>query len=277
MLQVHSNGYLKYACIFFTLLLPATGSARDTYFSPNCGSCHALAAPTCNGCHVHGSHPDYLASAVGTLNLKVTTDKTNYVEGEPITITLAGGHMADFKGWVGVRVYDASGLEVTRKQAQLGCAPAPTQFGNKCDLPMKLAVPAKFGWTKLYASWAGNQFDRAGAAYGNSLGNIFGVGRRPLTDGGGNQVINHIEEIVVTGEFSVALAPPTPIPTPTPTPVPSQEGAGAEPSPADSQAPATPHSTTKKAPGGGAFDLAFILCIVFMCVISYAAESKIKP
>jgi hypothetical protein len=189
---------------------------------------------------VHGTHVDYVPSGVGALNLKVTTDKTAYVEGDPIVVTLEGGHMADFKGWVGVRIYDASGAEVTRKQAQLGCAPYPTQFGNKCDLPMKLTVPAQLGWTRLYASWAGNQYDRSGAAFGTLLGNTFGAGRRPLKDAGGNQVTNHIEEIVATGTFSVTPAPPKPTPEPEPEPQPApapspDDGSGGETPSADSE------------------------------------------
>jgi hypothetical protein len=212
-----------FAFVPFLFLFPGSAVARDTYFSPNCGSCHTTTMPTCNGCHVHGTHPDYLPNAVGTLNLKASVDKTTYVEGDPIVVTLEGGHMADFKGWVGARVYDASGTEVTRKQAQLGCAPYPTQFGNKCDLPMKLSVPAKLGWTRLYMSWAGNQYDRTGATFGAQLGTTFGAGRRALTDAGGNQVTNHVEEIVATGTFTVTPAPPMPTPAPQPTPEPNPD------------------------------------------------------
>lgn len=277
MLMVRSVVFSFAAFILFALLLPSPAIARDTYFSPNCGSCHTAAKPTCNGCHVHGTHPDFLASTVGTMNLKTSTDKTTYLEGDPIVVTLEGSNMADFSGWVGMRIYDASGTEVTRKQAQLNCAPYPAQFGDKCDLPMKLSVPAKLGWTRLYASWAGNQFDRSGAAFGTLLGSTFGAGRRPLNDGTGNQVANHIEEIVATGTFTVTPAPPKPIPDPMPTPAPTPPtdagtgnsssstdtgGSGSSSGTSSGSTPSTSSSTTKQAGGSGAFDLYFLGALV---------------
>lgn len=275
MLIVRSVAYSFVVWMSCAVLLPSPAAARDTYFSPNCGSCHSTAKPTCNGCHVHGTHPDFLAATVGTINLKTSTDKTSYVEGDPIVVTLEGSNMADFSGWVGVRIYDASGTEVTRKQAQLSCAPYPAQFGDKCDLPMKLSVPAKLGWTRLYAAWAGNQFDRSGAAYGTLLGTTFGAGRRPLKDGSGNQVTNHIEEIVVTGTFTVTPAPPKPVPDPIPetppTPVPTpdpgagngtssteQAGSGSDASNPSGGTPSTTSSTTKQTAASGAFDVFFL-------------------
>jgi hypothetical protein len=273
MLLVRSTVLSFTTFFFFALFLPSTGSAREAFFeSNNCSNCHAATARTCNGCHVHGTHPNY--NAVGTLNLKATTDTTTYVEGDPISVTLEGGNLADFSGWVGVRVYDASGTEVTRKQLQLGCMPNPTQFGNKCDLPMTLSVPAQLGWTKLYMSWAGNEFDRTGAAYGTLLGNAFGVGRRPLKDGSGNQVTNHIEEIVATGLFVVTPAPPQPTPTPAP-----DQGAGGGSNDAPSTSTAT--STTKQEAGAGALDLSFSVIFVFAGLLSalraFARQARGRP
>ncbi|MBI3777136.1 MAG: hypothetical protein HY273_16590 [Gammaproteobacteria bacterium] len=271
MLLVRSTVAAFATIIFCVLLPPVTGSARDIYFSPQCGSCHTTAAPTCNGCHVHGTHPDYLAGAVGTLNLKAATDKTAYVEGDPILVMIEGGHMADFKGWVGVRVYDSSGAEVTRKQTQLGCSPYPTQFGNKCDLPMKLSVPAQLGWTKLYMSWAGNQYDRTtGAAYGTLLGNTFGAGRRPLKDDSGNAVANHIEEIVMTGTFAVTPAPPQPVSTPTPAPNQNPGGGSTGTS-------STPNA--KQDAGAGALDPSFVIVFLLpgLFCIARCKTTKARP
>jgi len=252
---------------FFALLLPFTGSAREAFFvDNNCSSCHTATARTCNGCHVHGTHPNY--NAVGTLNLKATTDTTTYVEGAPINVTIEGGNLADFSGWVGVRVYDASGTEMTRKQLQLGCAPNPTQFGNKCDLPMTLSVPAQLGWTKLYMSWAGNEFDRTGAAFGALLGNAFGGGRRPLKDDNGNQVTNHVEEIVMTGTFAVTPAPPKPITTPTPTPTPSSSPEGGS-----NNTPSKP--ATSQEGGGGALDFSFMAIFVIAGLFAFGRSQEV--
>lgn len=268
---IRSAVYSIVSFISLALFLPDDANARDTYFSPNCSSCHLAAKPTCNGCHVHGTHPDFVVDAVGTLNLKASSDKTTYVEGDPIVVKLEGSNMADYSGWVGVRIYDASGLEVTRKQSQLGCEPYPTVLGNKCDLPMELSVPAKLGWTRLYASWAGNVFDRNGAAFGSLLGTTFGAGRRPLRDGAGNQVANHIEEIVATGTFTVTPAPPKPTPEPTPTPTPDP-GSGDEPPSTDTGGdsgassgggtPSASSSTTEQTSAAGAVDWFFIALLV---------------
>lgn len=256
--------------VFVSSLLPGMAGARDSYFSPNCGSCHIESKRTCNGCHVHGTHPGFLASEVGTMNLRASTGKATYVEGDPIAVTLEGSNMADFSGWVGVRIYDASGAEVTRKQAQLACAPYPAQLGDKCDLPMTLSVPAKLGWTQLYAAWAGNQFDRSGAAFGTLLGTTFGAGRRPLRDSSGNQVALHIEEIVATGTFTVTPAPPQPTPAPTPTPTPTPgtgTGGNNGSSSGGGQSPPTSSTSTQQSGGSGAFDWAVFGVLVITGVI----------
>ncbi len=264
--------------------LSGVAAARDTYFSPNCGSCHTVANPTCNGCHLHGVHGDIVKSGVEPFNLTAKTDKTSYVGGEAIVISLEGGNMGDFKGWVGVRIYDSAGVEVTRKQAQLDCAPYPTVAGTRCDLPMKLSIPAKEGWTRLYASWAGNQYDRSGAVFGSVIGASFGAGRRALRDGSGNQVANHIEEIVATGTFSVSPAPPMPVPEP---PVDngdsassgSDTGSGSngtanagDTSASDSTGSGAPPATSagtsqQKSGGGGSFDIWIILFLVVAAAI----------
>jgi len=263
MSTIRSAVYSFAAFIACAWLLPGTGAAQETYFARDCIGCHVNTERTCNGCHMHGTHLD--VKVVSKMNLTASTDKTTYVEGDPIVVTLDGSNMADFKGWVGARIYDVSGTEVTRKQDQLGCAPDPTVVGNKCDLPMKLNVPATLGWTKLYASWAGNQADRPGAAFGALLGNTFGAGRRPLKDGSGNQVANHIEEIVATGTFAVTPAPPKPIPepTPTPTPPPAQgSGGGSSNTDAGSSGGTQSTSTTQASAGAGAFDLWFALLLL---------------
>ena len=123
---------------FFAVILAAAvqfvatnAQAQSSYFTARgCTSCHASpVTSTCAGCHYHSG------------SLTATKNKTtSYSPGETVTITVSSSGART--GWVGVRLYDQSGIEIARStgnQSGMGgsatfpavlSAPAPTAAGN---------------------------------------------------------------------------------------------------------------------------------------------------
>ncbi|MBL0226077.1 MAG: hypothetical protein IPQ16_11050 [Geobacteraceae bacterium] len=107
--------------------------AQSSYFSSRgCTGCHSTpVAASCAGCHEHSG------------NLTATKNKTtSYAPGETVTVTLTSSGARS--GWIGVRLYDQSGVEIARSagnQSGMGgsatfgalsavSAPAPAAAGS---------------------------------------------------------------------------------------------------------------------------------------------------
>lgn len=193
-------------------LVPGISFAQSSYYNTSCSSCHgaAPASPmTCNGCHGHGTHA---SGNRGSMNLVASTDKSSYVAGETIKVTLSGGMEPQSTGWVGIRIYDANGAEVSKRNRDYRCTRSPASAATACDLPMEISITAQAGWTELYVAWAGNVSDSSGSpspAQGAPVTGAISAGSRALKDQLGNQIADHIEEIIKTSnQFSVTSPAP---------------------------------------------------------------------
>ena len=167
------------------------------------------------------------------MNLAASTDKSSYVAGEKIKVTLAGGMQPQSTGWVGIRIYDTSGVEVSTRKRDYRCTRSPEGAITACDLSAEISITAQAGWTALYVAWVGNEFELSSptVARGAPVTGAISVGSRPLKDQSGIQTIaGHIEELVLTNSFSVT---------------------------ADA-------TDTPKASGGGSFDWIFISGLIGM-------------
>jgi hypothetical protein len=106
-------------------LITTTAYAQSTYFtSRGCVNCHsAPVAATCAGCHQHS----------GTLT--ATKNKTtSYAPGETVSITLSSSGAR--AGWIGVRLYDQSGVEIARATG------TQSGMGGSAVYPAVLSAPA---------------------------------------------------------------------------------------------------------------------------------------
>jgi len=196
---------LRVAVVRLSLLLSAwamltcASYAQDTYYNRDCSSCHgsAPASPkTCNGCHAHGTHASGNRT---TMNLEAKVDKATYVVGDTVKVTLSGGMLSQATGWVGIRVYDKSGAEVSARKRDLHCTRISGDSTTPCDLqPLDLFITAQAGWTELYVAWAGNASDDIahGAVKGAAATGPISAGSRALKDKDGNEIAGHAEEIV---------------------------------------------------------------------------------
>jgi len=162
-------------------------------------NCHTESPVTCNGCHGHGTHKDFNKNSI---NLLATTDKSSYVVGDDISVTLKGGYIDG--GWVRVNVYDSSGTPLVSNSTE--CPHNAASYASTCDLPVTLKTRAVAGMTSLYVGWMGNEYDTAGAKNGDAIASGIGVGKRATS------TARHIEEVVLTNTFTVADSTPAPAP-----------------------------------------------------------------
>lgn len=218
----------------FSIVGFPTAHATETLYKHECNGCHS-GPPTCNGCHAHGTHK--LTADQMALNLVAKTDKTEYLAGEEITVTLEGSDdVGTDTGWIRVKLYDDKGVELAQ---------------SKTEFPAKLTTRAYAGTTSLYMSWVGYDYDGAGAKYGSPLDTTIGTGMRLSFLAGVHVNERHIEEIVQTNTFSVR--------DPTETPESSTPDAST-----DRAANNGDGNTTS---GGGAFDLAWLLGLTLLLTL----------
>lgn len=176
------------------MFAPVTSFAESSYFNSMCSTCHAPSPSTCNGCHGHGTHG---TDQKNSLNLSAETDKTSYVVGDDITVTLKGGYKAQTTGWVRVNLYDKKGVLLVSNKAE---CPHNVASYTQCDLPVKLKVRAQADMVDLYVAWMGNAYDSVGAVTGVDVTSTIGVGKRAVSPTG------HVEEIVLTNAFTVTTS-----------------------------------------------------------------------
>ncbi|MBI3774427.1 MAG: hypothetical protein HY273_02540 [Gammaproteobacteria bacterium] len=178
------------ACVLgllgFSIVGFPTAHATSTLYKRECNGCHS-GPPTCNGCHAHGVHK--ITADRMALNLAAKTDKTEYIAGEDITVTLTGSDaVGTDTGWIRVKLYDDKGVELGQ---------------DKTEFPAKLTTRAYAGTTTLYMSWVGYDYDGEGAMYGQPIDTTFGAGQRLSFLAGLHLTERHIEEIVQTNAFIV--------------------------------------------------------------------------
>ncbi|MBI3775857.1 MAG: hypothetical protein HY273_09950, partial [Gammaproteobacteria bacterium] len=145
------------------------------------------------------------------MNLAVKTDKSSYVVGDSIKVTLSGGMQPLSTGWVGIRVYDKNGTEVSKRIRDTHCTRIPGDSTTPCDLlPLDLFITAQAGWTELYVAWAGNATDDTvnNAVKGAAVTAPISAGNRVLKDKIGNDIAGHVEEILKVS-FAVTDAAPS--------------------------------------------------------------------
>lgn len=177
--------------VFALALLHAPAAhGQSSYYTTYCAPCHSSAttASTCAGCHAHGTHS---SSSKSDVNLKATTDKTNYAPGETVSVTITGGYRS---GWVRAILYDQNGTEVKRSTG-------PTGMGGGTSFPIVLTAlaSAAAGTYTSKAAWYGNEYDlgdRGGTTF-------FGPNWMPEPNNP-----NHGREIVSTNSFTVTAAAP---------------------------------------------------------------------
>jgi hypothetical protein len=145
----------------------AQGGTNGYFFTRGCADCHgAPTAATCAGCHEHS----------GTLT--ATKNKTtSYTPGETVTITLTSSGARS--GWIGVRLYNQSGVEIARSTGN------QSGMGGSAVYPAVLSAPAPatagtYNWRIAY--------------FGNENG-----------DGGGDV---HSEKSVTVPISVASVAPP---------------------------------------------------------------------
>jgi hypothetical protein len=194
------------------VLLPSASFANYGYYEAQCASCHSIAPylspTTCNGCHAHGTHASSSPTALAARNLVATVDKSSYVVGDTIKVTLSGGFKTQTDGWVGVRIYDKNGIEVSARKRDYHCTRTPGDATTPCDLAAEVSVTAQEGWTELYVAWAGSEEEYQYITPVTAVTSPISPGSRALMDKNGNAVSRHVEEIVkVTVAVTAAPAP----------------------------------------------------------------------
>lgn len=186
---------IKKSATFRMLLMPlgvfmclgTAAQAQPTYFtSRGCAVCHAPPViATCNGCHSHGTHPNFAKNAI---NVAGTTNKSSYAPGETVTVTITGGY---YTGWFRAVLYDQNMVELARSTGN------DSGMGGSAIYPATLSAPAPatpgtFSWK---VAWYGNLYDAIGATFGP------GWSPDPNNPGHGSEIVT------ISAPFTVAAAP----------------------------------------------------------------------
>ncbi len=181
-------------CLFVAALalvyaIPKAG-AFGTFYDANCTACHSSTVNTCNGCHSHGVHS---SSAKSDINVTGMTDKSTYLPGENVIVTITGGYRT---GWIRAILYDQTMTELARSSCPGGMGGCTTSV-----YPVTLTVPAPAmpGTYTWNVSWYGNQFDATGAFFQPTCSDIVTTNCwKPSSNP------NHGEEIVSINSFTVS-------------------------------------------------------------------------
>jgi len=168
---------VKFAIVALMSALGALSSlpsarAQSGYFSTvppawpttqACTGCHTTAdfpSGTCAACHGHGTHPN---STKNTMNLTATPDKTTYLPGEAIAITITGGYR---NGSARAKLWDkdCSSVSCTTQDYVVGKGNLlngqNASFGSSLNTTLNWNVPTQPGTYTWSASWYGNIYDR---------------------------------------------------------------------------------------------------------------------
>ena len=84
---------------------PTEATAYDYFYDQSCAQCHGPTR-TCSGCHAHGVHG---LSNKQDFNVAAKANKTIYVPGEDVVVTVTGGYRC---GWVRMLLLDNQMAEV---------------------------------------------------------------------------------------------------------------------------------------------------------------------
>lgn len=186
--------------------------------------CHDTVAVTntCDGCHAHGTHS---STATGGIAIVATSDKTAYVLGETITVSLATGN-ASKGNWIRATLYDSSSNVLDQSSgtcdATTSTGMPPSCSNGETFNQIGLTVSADTlgtGTHNLTASWYGHDFDRAGGNFGTTTTSVTQAGY--MADVGNT---NHGEEIVAVNQ--ITITDPNAGSSPAPAAAPSSGGGG---------------------------------------------------
>ena len=141
----------------------SNADAFESFYDDNCISCHdsGPAARTCAGCHAHGVHPD---SVKDTLNVTAVPDRRSYSPGDFINVEIGGGYL---DGWVRTQVWDLDcDIPGTCSQGNARVSEKGTSTNSPGPVTLTATVPTAPGDYTWYAGRYGNDYDEAGAAFG---------------------------------------------------------------------------------------------------------------
>jgi len=175
------------------LLFAAEARATSSLYSSQCASCHSTTSTSCDGCHAHGTHS---TSSKNDINIKGTTDKTSYLPGETVKVTVNGGYQ---NKWVRTVVFDQ-----TLKQVGLSSCPGGQGGCTTSVYPTTMTAtapttPGSYVWA---VGWYGHKYDITGASFGTGTSTALKIGY--FTADTGNA--NHGYQVVALPAFTVTAA-----------------------------------------------------------------------
>ena len=164
--------FVVYVLVVLSFTFAPNASARSNFWtnppdgSTACSACHG-STTTCAGCHGHGVHPD---NGKDSLNVVATTDKTDYIAGETVIVSITGGYRS---GWVRAKLWDKDCSVIgclsndAVAAASNTCPSCPVGVGGVDGVtsefpgPVIITFPAPniSGTATWSASWYGNDFD----------------------------------------------------------------------------------------------------------------------
>jgi HYDIN/CFA65/VesB family protein len=196
------------------LMIAAVGksySQGQYYTTGGCVNCHGVAAgsTSCIGCHAMGVHSSPVPGSAGnqTLNLVARTNRSVYLPGEPVPVTISGGSYG--RGWAEISLYDENMTKLAEADSTLVLpdATAPccqVTWGEGYPITLTGLASSVEGTYTWNAGWYGNQYD----AYERSNGTkptYFGPRWTPDPNNP-----NHGWEFISSNSFVVSSVP-TPI------------------------------------------------------------------
>ena len=138
--------------------------AFDYSFSVNCLSCHNTPSEileVCGMCHAHGVHS---SAAKNDINVSGTTDKTSYVPGETVMVTIRGGYRPPTRARA--VLYDQNGTQLAVSEGTPSVGGGPV---NAPPWPVTLSstapnTPGTYTWR---VAWYGHRTDAGSATFGS--------------------------------------------------------------------------------------------------------------
>jgi hypothetical protein len=174
-------------------LFAAEARATSSLYSSQCASCHSATVTSCDGCHAHGAHS---TSSKNDINITGKTDKTSYLPGETVKVTVNGGYK---NAWVRTALFDQ-----TLKQIALTSCPGGQGGCTTSVYPTSMTAPApttpgSYVWA---VGWYGHKYDITGASFGSGNSTALKIGY--FTPDTGNA--NHGYQTVAVSAFTVTAS-----------------------------------------------------------------------
>lgn len=133
--------------ILMLVAFATTAAAYPSLFTSRCASCHSDDTPTCNGCHEHR----------GTLG--ATANSGAYAPGDPLTVTLTGGHEY---GWIRAILYDDANMVQAIASGPTGTGDDGGTGDVVFPATLNATAPAAAGTYVWQAAWFGGNTNGIG-------------------------------------------------------------------------------------------------------------------